>query len=306
VLLNGLPVSSDEATATIGPVSTTREVREWSLVLASMEIGHAVRERYPGYVILLAAGDEARAREAIRLYEAENRNWPPPRVRERLPYARSLAAPFVMALFVLFYAVTGPASDTSRWFTQGTAVSELILHGQLWRAVTALTLHADTLHIVGNALSGTIFLSALNRRLGDGRGPFVFVLGGALGNLMNALWYHAGHMSIGASTAVFAAVGTLAATQVSLDRSKIPRPWLQRAAPIVGGVALLGMLGASPHTDLLAHLFGLVAGLLLGAVLHFTGAMSRGRSLVAQLAFAATTVALLAGSWWLALIGPAL
>jgi membrane associated rhomboid family serine protease len=207
-----------------------------------------------------------------------------------------------MALFVLFYAVTGPASDTSHWFVQGTAVSELILRGQVWRAVTALTLHADTVHIVGNALSGTIFLSALNRRLGDGRGPFVFVLGGSLGNLMNALWYHAGHMSIGASTAVFAAVGTLAATQVSLDRSTISRPWLQRAAPVVGGVALLGMLGASPHTDLLAHLFGLVAGLLLGAILHFTGALSRGRSLASQIAFALSTVALVAGAWWLALV----
>ena len=302
MLLNGPPVLSEEATATIGPVSTTREVREWSLVLSSMEIAHAVRERYPGYVILVAGRDEVRAREGIRLYEAENRNWPPPRVRERLPHARSLAAPLVMAMFVLFYAVTGPASDTSHWFAQGTAVSELILRGQVWRAVTALTLHADTVHIVGNALSGTIFLSALNRRLGDGRGPFVFVLGGSLGNLMNALWYHAGHMSIGASTAVFAAVGTLAATQVSIDRSATPRPWLQRMAPVVGGVALLGMLGASPHTDLLAHLFGLVAGLFLGAVLHFTGAMSRGRSLAAQAAFAVSTALLVAGSWWLALV----
>jgi membrane associated rhomboid family serine protease len=293
-----------DTTAAIGPVNTTRRVREWSLVLASMGISHAVRERYPGWVILVDAADEARAVKAIRLYETENRDWPPVRTRERLPHARSLAAPLVMALFVLFYGVTGPAATASRWFVHGTAVSELILRGEIWRAVTALTLHADTVHIVGNAVSGTIFLSALNRRLGDGRGPFAFVLGGAVGNLMNALWYRTGHDSIGASTAVFAAVGLLAATQMSVDRNVGPRRWLERAAPVIGGVALLGMLGASPHTDLLAHLFGLIAGLLLGAIVHVTRALSRGKSLRSQVAYALATVGLLVGSWAMAFRAP--
>lgn len=302
MLLNGPSVPPQEGPSIVGPVSSTRQVREWSLVLASMEIGHAVRDAHPGFVILVAPQDHARALEAIRLYEAENRNWPPQKTREILPHARSLAAPFVMALFVLFFAVTGPASDTSRWFEHGTAVSELIIHGQIWRAVTGLTLHADTVHVLGNALSGTIFLSALNRRLGDGRGPFAFVLGGSLGNLLNALWYHVGHASIGASTAVFAAVGVLAATQVSVDRSteKGPRRWLERAAPVVGGIALLGMLGAGPHTDLLAHLFGLIAGLALGVPLHVMRAVSRPSSTAAQIAYAALTVLLVLGSWWLA------
>jgi membrane associated rhomboid family serine protease len=303
VLLNGPSAPWQEGPTVIGPVSTTRQAREWSLVLASMDVPHSVREAQQGFVLLVSAGDYARAVQAIRLYEAENRNWPPVAPRERLPHPRSLAAPLFLALFVIFYGVTGPASDTSRWFSSGTAVSELISRGEIWRAVTALTLHADTVHIVGNAISGTIFLSALNRRLGDGRGPFAFVLGGSLGNWMNALWYHTGHASIGASTAVFAAVGLLAATQVSVDRSKTQgaRRWLERASPVVGGIALLGMLGASPHTDLLAHLFGLIAGLALGLLLHVTGGLKRGAGALTQVAYAALTVALLVGSWWIAL-----
>jgi rhomboid protease GluP len=289
----------DSSTGVIGPLQS-RQVREWTLVLASMGIAHAVRDAQSGWVILVAAGDQARAVRAIELYEAENRNWPPRRARELLPYARSLMAPLVMLMLVLFYTVTGPASDSSAWFVRGTAASDRILHGQVWRTVTALTLHADTLHVLGNALTGSIFLSAVNRRLGDGRGPLLMLVAGALGNGMNALWYRTGHLSIGASTAVFGAVGILAATQLAIDKGAGPRSWLQRAAPVVGGLALLGMLGASPHSDLLAHLFGLFAGILVGLLAGRVMRHSERTSPVVQIACALLTAAIIFGSWGLA------
>jgi rhomboid protease GluP len=270
--------SADPEKATLGPVTRLAQLREWTLVLSSMGIAHAVRDIGDAWVILVSEDDRARAAEAIRLYEAENRNWPPRRQRELLPHARSLVAPLLMLLVVIFFSVTGPVSRSSEWFARGTASSDRILHGELWRTVTALTLHADTLHVLGNALTGSIFLSAVNRRLGDGRGPLVVLLGGALGNLMNAAWHRSGHLSIGASTAVFAAVGVLAATQLALNRREVGRSWLERVAPFVGGLALLGMLGASPHSDLLAHLFGLVAGLLVGIVTSLLMAMGRPRA----------------------------
>jgi membrane associated rhomboid family serine protease len=296
--------SGDSDRGVIGPIYQAREVREWPLVLSSMGIANNVRPAPPGWVIVVTGADHARALEAIRLYEAENQNWPPKRQRELLPYARSLVAPLIMSLLVVFYAVTGPASAASMWFAQGTASSQRILHGEVWRTVTALTLHADTLHVLGNALTGSIFLSAVNRRLGDGRGPLLVLVAGALGNAMNALWHHTGHLSIGASTAVFAAVGILAATQVSVDRKGGPRTWFERVAPIVGGLALLGMLGASPHSDLLAHLFGLVAGLVVGfaAALALRGSMRS--SPAVQVVSAALTVALVAACWSLALHAP--
>jgi membrane associated rhomboid family serine protease len=288
----------------IGPIYQARELREWALVLSSMGITHVVRDAPPGWVILVAGADHARALEAIRLYEAENQNWPPKRQRELLPYARSLAAPLVMSLLVLFYAVTGPARSGSIWFAQGTASSERILAGEVWRTVTALTLHADMLHVLGNALSGSIFLSAVNRRLGDGRGPFLVLVAGALGNAMNAVWHRASHFSIGASTAVFAMVGILAATQLSIDRRAGPHTWLERMAPIVGGLALLGMLGASPHSDLLAHLFGLAAGLVVGLVAAFALRGSKKSSTAVQLVCVALTAVLIGISWTLALHAP--
>jgi membrane associated rhomboid family serine protease len=310
---------ADPENATLGPVNRLAQLREWTLVLSSVGIAHAVRDVGDGWVILVSEEDRARAAEAIRLYEAENRNWPPRRQRELLPYARSLVAPLLMLSLVLFFTVTGPASRSSEWFARGTASSDRILHGELWRAVTALTLHADTLHVLGNALTGSIFLSAVNRRLGDGRGPLVVLLAGTLGNLMNAVWHRSGHLSIGASTAVFGAVGVLAATQLALDRREKGRPWLERVAPVVGGLALLGLLGASPHSDLLAHLFGLGAGLAVGIASSLLVAVIGRRSRkdaaatdaatltpapgsrAAQIFSALAAVGIVLGSWALAL-----
>jgi rhomboid protease GluP len=177
---------------------------------------------------------------------------------------------------VLFFLVTGPAAAQSRWFDAGIALSSRVLSSEPWRAVTALTLHADGTHVIGNAISGTVFTSLVQRRLGAGGALLATLASGVLGNLANALYYqhvlHSDHRSLGASTAVFGAVGLLAATQLALSRAEPRAPkrtWLDLAAPLVGGLALLGALGSggddpNHRVDLGAHLFGFLAGVLIG------------------------------------------
>lgn len=254
----------------IGPVPNMDKLGEWSLVLRSQEIRHGVTSRPEGYYVTVEGRDAERSVEALRAYEEENKDFRPrARPRERLPFAQSMAAPLIAAAMMLFFAVTGPVAMRSGWFTAGTADSYRILHGEAWRAITALTLHADMAHVLGNALAGTVFLSFLFRRLGAGRGTFLVLLAGALANLGNAALHaamHEPHRSIGASTAVFATVGVLAATQLTIDHSVGVRRWTDRVGPIVGGMALLGMLGSSAHSDLWAHFLGFVAGALVGVI----------------------------------------
>jgi len=45
----------------------------------------------------------------------------------------------------------------------GSGVAGLIVHGQWWRVVTALTLHSDFMHVAGNAVAFIVFLTALGR-----------------------------------------------------------------------------------------------------------------------------------------------
>jgi membrane associated rhomboid family serine protease len=93
----------------------------------------------------------------------------------------------------------------------------------------------------------------------------MILFAGILGNLANAALFQYGHNSIGASTAVFGAVGFLAAYQLHrkikvVDQRR--KAWL----PLAGGLALLAFLGAGAQSDLTAHLFGFLAGIFLGLV----------------------------------------
>ena len=302
-----------EGLTAIGP-TTERKSREWSLVLQSSDTWHLVRWTQGGYVVLVRDADYEAASTSIDRYETENKDFPPRRAREQARFAPSSVAPLLFLALAAFFLVTGPAARQSGWFQRGTAVTELVLTSEPWRAVTALTLHADTAHLLGNAISGTVFASAVHRRLGPGGGTLAILAAGALGNVANAIYHVAlgepGHRSIGASTAIFAAIGLLAATQLFLNRKKESgeRGFLSWAAPIVGGLALLGALGAGgARTDLGAHMFGLAAGVVIGLVAGFllrnklgTREKPTARVWWQEVAMGATAIGAVIGSWMLA------
>jgi membrane associated rhomboid family serine protease len=279
-----------------------RKAYEWLFVLRSVGLDGVIRPTIDGHWGVQVVEEHAtRALENLKAYEAENRDWPPPQVRERPLYENSLWAGTILGSLALFFMSTGPARLQSEWFQRGTASAFDILHGKPWQAVTALTLHADSQHVLGNVLAGTLFLSAVHRRLGVGFGTAMVLAAGILGNLLNALWYGSGHRSIGASTAVFGAVGVLAAVQLLLNREQV-QGRMATWKPVVGGVALLGLLGAGGvNTDLLAHLYGFVAGLVFGGV---AGLVVRRReeplSEWLQMGMAAGAAATVLGAWGLA------
>jgi membrane associated rhomboid family serine protease len=181
----------------------------------------------------------------------------------------------------------------------GSADSLRIHAGEAWRVVTALTLHADAGHVLGNAIAGALFLSGVFHLFGLGFGGALVLCAGALGNLGNAFVQAPTHSSIGASTAVFGALGLLVGHALTQPRAaRRARPaWM----PIGAALALLAMLGSEgERVDLWAHGFGLAAGVALGAV----AAQLPARRLVSpalQSIAGALTMAVIACAWWLAL-----
>src|SRR5690606_29475617 len=131
-----------------------------------------------------------------------------------------------------------------------------IRSGEWWRAVTALTLHVDAPHLVANLVAGSWFGYLAGRRLGPGHAWAATVAMATAANLLEGYLGPVLHRSVGASTAVFAALGLIAA-HAWRERYPLRARWAVRWAPLVGGVLLLGWLGTEgEHTDVIAHVLG--------------------------------------------------
>lgn len=240
---------------------------EWALVLVAEGLSPSVRAVREGFVLAVPIDEAERAATVLSAYESENP--PEPQEIDHPAGSAHLRTGLAVAgVLLAFFFVTGPRNPAVRWFERGSADAERILLGELWRAVTALTLHADLGHVVANAIAAALFLSAVCRGLGPGLGGALVLLAGAGGNLVNALLHGSLHVSVGASTSVFGAIGVLGGLSVARRhrrRTRGRRIWI----PITAGFALLAMLGTGERVDLSAHLFGLLGGGLLGTVMAF-------------------------------------
>ena len=152
----------------------------------------------------------------------------------------------------------------------------MVVGGEWWRSVTALTLHGDIVHLVSNLVAGVGFAFFVARFFGTASGWFLILLSGAMGNALNAWVHHPEpHLSIGASTAVFGAsgiitgIGLWAALVQPAERWTLPR-WL---LPAFGGLTLLGLLGVGEGLDggidVAAHISGFLCGGLIGLACSF-------------------------------------
>lgn len=284
------------------PLRVTRDqrlVEEWELVLLAQGLSPSVRRHADGVVLSVPEKEMDRARAALLAYENEN----PQKVLERrepVGSADSFAASAIVGLLVLaFFSVTVLSNPTMSWFERGSADAHKILNGELWRTVTALTLHADVAHALSNAFALALFLGAVCSVLGTGLGCALTLLAGAGGNLANAFMHGSPHVSVGASTAVFGAVGALGGLGVVMRRSRAlsrRRAWL----PFAAAFALLGMLGTGEgRVDIWAHLFGLLVGGSLGILIALV--TPRLPASAIQWAYGSAAIAMLLYCWTLAL-----
>ena len=238
-----------------------------ALVLVSLQIPHQVVDDDGVYVLLVPAQISATAARELQLYDEENPPVQAPTV-PRIDYLDPM--PGLVGYVLVVCLVAGMAGFSffgSNWFVAGRVDGELIRNGEVWRLFTALTLHASVKHLLGNLVFGVFFGLFAGRLLGSGIAWLTVVVAAAFGNALNVFFLEATHRSIGASTAVFAALGLLAGY---VWRGKLMRQdgWSNRFGPIVGGLALLMYTGTGgPNTDIGAHLLGFVCGFAAGVLL---------------------------------------
>lgn len=234
-----------------------------ALVLEAIGLRPALHPLERDWVVVVAPHEARRAGAELAAWLAEN----PPR---REPAVRKPVAsgwPGVVGYVALMLAVALAGSNYAfgqDWLAAGRIDGLAMQAGQWWRAITALTLHAGPEHLAANLFFGAVFGGFAGRYLGSGVAWTLILVAGSLGNVVNVLVMGAEHRSIGASTAVFAALGLLGALGW-FGRRGSPQGRIHRWGPIIAAVALLAYTGAGgERTDIGAHIWGFVAGLAAG------------------------------------------
>jgi len=242
-----------------------REAAERALVLQAVGIRHEILPDGSRSLLIVPADEAAQARHELDTWQSENRGWRPPRpmptFRRLNPWPGLAGYLLLMCLFAWTSAQSLWGLD---WFGAGRVNAALVRDGEWWRTVTALTLHVDLGHLTANLVFGLAFGLFAGHYLGAGVAWLAILAAGALGNATNALIQPADHNAVGASTAIFGALGLIAA--FAWRRRLYPQDrWVYRLGPIVGAIALLAYTGSGgERTDVGAHLTGFLCGAGLG------------------------------------------
>ncbi|MCP5548507.1 MAG: rhomboid family intramembrane serine protease [Akkermansiaceae bacterium] len=264
----------EEATVTVGVYPSIQQAHEHAVVVLAMGLACSVDEDAGSgrYLLRVDADDARRVMPELEAYDRESAEAAqgPRSIPIRHLFRHAAGWPHYLvwaaATALVFLLQQRDPSFTGRFSSSSVPFLE---QGEWWRPFTALFLHSDITHLVGNLFGAMFFVTFLSRVVGA---PWAWLLTLACGTAANALslLLHASDpfSSIGASTAVFAALGLLsglgfAATfhlHFAVNRARA-------AAPVLAGVVLLGWMGGgSPgdNTDVLGHVLGFVCGLVTG------------------------------------------
>ena len=213
-------------------------------------------------------------------YEATKRGEIPEDAVQRVmpaPWVRGASSrPVTQAIFGINVAVflgmalagvsvNDPTSqDLLNW---GANASQLTLSGDWWRLFTNVFLHVGFIHIAVNMWCLWSLGTLAESLYGSWTYAAVYLICGVSGSLASIAWHRFG-VSAGASGAIFGIAGALVASikfgEFSLARSAV---WSQLRS-LVAFLAYSLIFGAFlGTTDNAAHLGGLGAGLVLGALI---------------------------------------
>ncbi|SDU07946.1 rhomboid family intramembrane serine protease [Desulfobacula phenolica] len=233
------------------------------LILTSQNIKAHAEGLHKSFDILVSSKDRQKALATIEAYYKENKYNRLKQQLQQIPISsfKSIPAFFIMGLLCLIHVSCLEYHIHEDMIFKYGVSALFILQGETYRAVTALMLHSDARHLLGNMAGLLIFGAPVISLSGFGAGPFMLLFTGTAGNLINAHFHKTAHLSIGASTSVMGAAGLLVAFRIT--QTGKPFRW-NTLLPMIAGAVLVGMFSQGERTDVWAHVFGFLCGVLSG------------------------------------------
>lgn len=127
--------------------------------------------------------------------------------------------------------------------------------GWWWQLITSMFVHVDILHLLFNMLALYYFGRVVEVAFGPRRMLAIYFASGLAGNLLTLAVLPPLTISAGASGCIFGLIGAYAILEHMSGRSLLS---------IFAYLAFVFLASASPSVNVVAHLGGLVPGLILG------------------------------------------
>jgi rhomboid protease GluP len=172
------------------------------------------------------------------------------------------------------------ATDRGSLLEWGALIPGLVAQGEWYRLVTAMFLHVGIFHLLLNSFAIYVFGGLVEQALGTARFVAVYLVTGFAASTVSFAFGDPARAAVGASGAVFGLLGAwlaynLRRRSLSFGRANVQWVLMLLAVNLVFGLVV-------PRIDWLAHVGGLVAGLLAGFLVEGVG--RRAARLASQIA----------------------
>ncbi len=166
------------------------------------------------------------------------------------------------AIFFIMHHISSGRTDPYLMLRWGAMLTPAIEEGETWRLFTAMFLHFDFQHLIGNMLTLFAIGIILENGLGHVRTAVIYLLSGLGADLISHLW-NVSHdeivLSAGASGAVFGLMGGLIFASL-FARDRVGALTLRQ---IIVLLVLSLYHGVETAVDDAAHFSGVVLGFIL-------------------------------------------
>lgn len=175
----------------------------------------------------------------------------------------------INVLYFLYLEMAGSTENTEFMVSQGAMYAPYVLeHGEYYRLVTSIFMHFGINHIMNNMLILFILGDNLERALGHIKYLFFYLVCGVGANVVSMV-FNASEaryvVSAGASGAIFGVIGGLLYA-VARNRGRLEDLSTRQLLVMIALSLYFGF--TSTGVDNIAHVSGLVIGIVMGTILY--------------------------------------
>lgn len=175
---------------------------------------------------------------------------------------------------LLFLATNLPVFPTKSIMEYLIGVNLYITQGEWWRLITPIFIHGSFSHLLFNSFSIFLFGPGLERLVGKSKFLLIYFITGIAANIITLILEPLTYVHLGSSGAIFGLFGYYI-SMVVFRKDMIS----QSNAQIIMTIAALSLIMTflQPNINIVAHIFGFLAGLVFGTLTE-----SKGKSILSS------------------------